>query len=651
METNMELNELLQANIIDLEKIATDNGIALNENATKIDILLKVLPYILTKQTVTSLIQFSKAQHIDVKKSVNKDELVDLINNEISKKMRGFTTNKIDLSNFSNLKYGRTCVFQVHNSSTIRACLLCPNCGEELYSVFPDGTEEKKVLSTFKKCPNCQSKISFDENGRIESKEKLNINKIFSELRTNSKNKIKALYEKKYDDYMDKLSKSQSHCDNFDTLKLSSINDLKQYLLHLINIESEIYLTKEYLVNLQLKIADNEKQLFRAKTLLNNEITEYDTTKAYEVTGEIERLEDQICNPDKYINILFDEITLTITEPKQPIKPKKIKLKKPEKPVEPNYKKVHFFNRKKAILENQQLKTEYDKNLSLYSLKLQEYNDIQKQYETDLLNYESAQKQYEQDFNKFIIGKKQAFDNYTAECRNKFLQDRRSILDKKIRERDLLLHSTNDISLFKNELPQNKVKQFLLDEQKSIINELKKLIETRNELYKCNIVYGKYRNYVAITTIYEYIASARCYSLEGANGAYNLYEAELRSNEIINQLSKIVISLDSIKANQCVLYQELRKTNDVLSDLNASIDNAVYELTSCNSKIQEIGDTVNNIVVNNLITAAASIETAKNSSVIAHNSAVIAHNSAVAAHYSKVNADVTRALGFVHALK
>lgn len=147
------------------------------------------------------------------------------------------------------------------------------------------------------------------------------------------------------------------------------------------------------------------------------------------------------------------------------------------------------------------------------------------------------------------------------------------------------------------------------------------------------------------------MTSARCESLEGVNGAYNLYESELRSNEIINQLSKIVTSLDSIKANQFMLYQELRKANDILSDLSVSIDNAVYELNFCNSNLQELGDTLNFMAVNNLITAVASIATAKNSSVIAHNSAVIAHNSAIAAHYSKVNADMTCALGFVRALK
>ena len=100
-----------------------------------------------------------------------------------------------------------------------------------------------------------------------------------------------------------------------------------------------------------------------------------------------------------------------------------------------------------------------------------------------------------------------------------------------------------------------------------------------------------------------------------------------------------------------MLYQELCKTNDTLLDLNNSIDNALYELSSCNYKLQELGDTMNFIAVNSLITTVASVETAKNSSVVAHNSAVIAHNSAIAARYAKVNMDMTCALAFVNALK
>ena len=76
---------------------------------------------------------------------------------------------------------------------------------------------------------------------------------------------------------------------------------------------------------------------------------------------------------------------------------------------------------------------------------------------------------------------------------------------------------------------------------------------------------------VAITTISEYLASGRCYELEGPNGAYNLYEMELRQNIVINQLSSIITNLEQIRNNQYTLYQELVKANDTVEQVLSTV--------------------------------------------------------------------------------
>ena len=53
------------------------------------------------------------------------------------------------------------------------------------------------------------------------------------------------------------------------------------------------------------------------------------------------------------------------------------------------------------------------------------------------------------------------------------------------------------------------------------------------KLYSKDIVHQKYRNFIAISQIYEYFDTGRCTELEGPNGAYNLFESELRQNIII----------------------------------------------------------------------------------------------------------------------
>ena len=100
-------------------------------------------------------------------------------------------------------------------------------------------------------------------------------------------------------------------------------------------------------------------------------------------------------------------------------------------------------------------------------------------------------------------------------------------------------------------------------------NELK---ESLNKVYDKNVIYGKYRNFVAVATLYEYIDSGRCSELEGANGAYNLLESEIRADRIISSLNRIVTNLEDIKNNQYTLYKSIECANiatiKILSNIN-----------------------------------------------------------------------------------
>lgn len=98
---------------------------------------------------------------------------------------------------------------------------------------------------------------------------------------------------------------------------------------------------------------------------------------------------------------------------------------------------------------------------------------------------------------------------------------------------------------------------------------LSALENSLEQLYAENVIFPKYRNLVAITAINEYLLSGRCYKLEGPDGAYNLYEMELRQNIIISQLSSIIDNLEQIRNNQFSLYQELQKSNYTINEILA----------------------------------------------------------------------------------
>lgn len=87
------------------------------------------------------------------------------------------------------------------------------------------------------------------------------------------------------------------------------------------------------------------------------------------------------------------------------------------------------------------------------------------------------------------------------------------------------------------------------------------------KLYQIGWIFPKYHNFVAVCSFYEYFLTGRCAELAGPDGAYNLYESELRQNIIINSLETIVNELESIKSNQYILYKELEKTKEYASQI------------------------------------------------------------------------------------
>ena len=80
----------------------------------------------------------------------------------------------------------------------------------------------------------------------------------------------------------------------------------------------------------------------------------------------------------------------------------------------------------------------------------------------------------------------------------------------------------------------------------------------RKQVYSQDIIYPKYRNLPALTSICEYLVTGRCTELTGPHGAYNLYEDEVRKDMVISQLYIVIENLESIKNNQYMLYEQVK---------------------------------------------------------------------------------------------
>ena len=109
-----------------------------------------------------------------------------------------------------------------------------------------------------------------------------------------------------------------------------------------------------------------------------------------------------------------------------------------------------------------------------------------------------------------------------------------------------------------------------------------------NSLYDLNIIHPKYRSLVPVSSFYEYLDTGRCTQLEGHEGAYNIYETEIRLNHIVTRLDVIITKLDEIIENQYYIANELSKANNILRN----IDNNNYKMLQSMERIEENTDLI-----------------------------------------------------------
>lgn len=134
---------------------------------------------------------------------------------------------------------------------------------------------------------------------------------------------------------------------------------------------------------------------------------------------------------------------------------------------------------------------------------------------------------------------------------------------------------------------------------------IKNTLNALNMLYSADIIFPKYRNLIAISSFYEYFESGRCNTLIGHEGAYNIYENEIRLNRIIVQLDIVIDKLEEIKNNQYMLYDAINQTNRT----NKKIMSELKSIRNQNADIL------------------------KNTSISAYNSSIIARNTEILKWY------------------
>lgn len=506
---------------------------------------------------------------------------------------------------------------------------VCPHCGVEIYGTWQYRLDKGRYDNDLSKCPCCgknrnKANGSYNVGFYAQSDSPVRRNYNYDDFCTGREEmddnrffNIEHLLEKEWyndrgaswrpDDIFAGMREVRRKFQIEDAKK--SVNTLveKYEATHRadmlpINIDSQLSTEtlKRYIENI-IKVESNVVALSQRLTALLEEQIEakreaYGSTlfPTLSVNKKIEALSDKV-----------REAQLLLNESREnAAKPVLVNAGTPPAiPLEPRYKTPSFFNKKQVLAENEEKRRRYQAAYDQYTQEMTQYERKRKQLIQ--IKQDEAQKACTR-----------ASENVKAA--ESALQTEKTNLQKLLKSRD------------EKATPEKARKQLLDEEIKNTEVLLEQAIKCKNQLYSVNIVFGKYRNLVAMSSIYEYLTAGRCTTLEGTNGAYNLYESELRANIIIGQLNNVLDSLETIKQQQYKIFTVMKDVEMELFRLNRTGEKAVAALGKISVGTQNMEQYMRKV---------------------AANSDIIAHNSEVSAYYSKINAQLTDSLGYMMALR
>lgn len=367
----------------------------------------------------------------------------------------------------------------------------------------------------------------------------------------------------------------------------SNPDQLKKYIFNLLQLDSSIETLKNRLSILYAARIENQMEV----NIVNSKPLVERRKKIEADTKRFEKAQEAYRRSVDWIRTCKNN------------RPKTAQIPLPPKPDAPILQQPHFFNKKRVLAQNIEREAVYQQELQEYERKCQE---IVKE------NEENSKKA--QEFYLTTIQEAEA----AAQKAEQEMENLRVIPE-------------NYVAAAPVEVCPEKAKQRMIAEEIQKAETLiKQLNQIEYEMYTANVIYEKYQDFDILSTFYDYLMSGRCKSLEGSNGAYNLYESEYRSDMMITKLSSIERSLRRIEYSQYVISDQLANINHSLERMNETMDAAYNAISDIRANTDNITDYMKHV---------------------SENSDVIVYNTAVTAYYTKINASLTDALGFMVALK
>lgn len=431
----------------------------------------------------------------------------------------------------------------------------CPYCGK---------FSEKQV------CSHCRNALYtrtglFVKNNTGHSyfprelKEKMTA-KLLDELKKRAqKSKTKALA------FVEKESETTKKSDaEYDAKAITADSKtLSSYFRALVKTESRVY---------ELSNIYSEVCLQLDSALL---IRDYDSKVIIQELDKKSKKKSQPEDPEKIKNKILELVDKElkkdgIVEPKSPKKPamhsKKVTI--PPVPVEPIYEKPGLFNKKRVEQRNKAAATAYQEQLTNYRkmcAQAEQYQKALAEFNAAMEQYRKDKAEYDQSYSDYIQARNNTEEKVKADLEAKKRK-------KELAEQEKATRFADERNQLRNEalksFPNQKKIDFLEEQKKVLKTELAETIAIRRSLLNSDVIYQKYRTIVAEACMLEYLDSGRCKTLTGDNGAYNLYESEIRAGIINPILDQLLLSIETVKVSKSVLFVELSEISRYIKDVS-----------------------------------------------------------------------------------
>ena len=299
---------------------------------------------------------------------------------------------------------------------------------------------------------------------------------------------------------------------------------------------------------------------------------------------------------------------------------------------------ILFFARRAR--KKRQFKREFAEAVKQYEI---EKSNANKKYQEALLQYERDMLQYEQDLihhkEKLVQAQKDA-EVLTIKLHKQWQEEKQKIE----KDHSLLLQADKLAHEKDNQMRTglNRLREDFFERKEN----LKKKLE---EFYNNGPIYPSYRNMIAVTQLYEYIASGIAPGLEGPDGAYSQYMLDVRTERIrgsINQLQLAVVEgFQMVGSAQYIIMEELKSSNHLLrnieygldsmhSDLNKHMTEIYNETSATTMQLSALGNSAKSMsnVLSHINTNTQ--DTAMNTAIIGFNQYLDMKSRGVDGYYS-----------------